>query len=112
MTDVSIYILPKTPSEAGQYGQLQKWPRLTPPEGFYWWPDGLERETFEQHEGFIVPAIHRATAESYTANEEASQAWKEAHPEPEPEPEPSGDMSAYATWDALAQAYREGVNAV
>lgn len=112
MTDVSIYILPKTPSEAGQYGQLQKWPRLTPPEGFYWWPDSLERETFEQHEGFIVPVIHRDTVESYTANEEAYEAWEEAHPdpEPEPEPEPGGDMSGYATWADLEAAYAKGVN--
>lgn len=86
MADVSIYIMPQTPSEDGQYQALQKWPRLTPPEGFYWWPDSLETATFEQYEGFIVPEIKRGTVASYTANEEAYEAWKEAHPEPEPEP--------------------------
>ena len=78
MTDVSIYILPKTPSEAGQYGQLQKWPRLTPPEGFYWWPDGLERETFEQHEGFVTLEVARGTVVSCAPNQPAFEAWQAA----------------------------------
>ena len=107
-----MYILSKTPTEEGQYPPIEVHDGLVAPDGYYWWPDYLEQETFEQYEGFIVPEIKRDTVASYTANAEAYEAWKEAHPEPEPEPEPSGDMSAYATWDALAQAYREGVNAV
>ena len=57
-----------------------------PPEGYVWWPDSLDRATFDQYEGFILPTVKRGTVASYTANEEAYEAWKEAHPEPEPEP--------------------------
>lgn len=112
MADVSIYIMPQTPSEDGQYQALQKWPRLTPPEGFYWWPDDLERDTFEAYEGFIIPVIKRGTVASYTANEEAYEAWKEAHPEPGPDPEPTPGGDEYATYSELGAAWREGVNSV
>lgn len=104
-----MYILKSTPSAEGQYGPILNSNQPVPPEGYVWWPDSLDRAVFDQYEGFILPTIKRGTVASYEANEEAYEAWKEAHPEPEPEP---GDMSAYATWDALAQAYREGVNAV
>lgn len=44
---------------------------------------------------------------------EPSQKWLDEHPEPEPlpepEPEPEGDA---VTWDALAEAYAEGVNSL
>ena len=107
-----MYILRDTPSAAGQYEAIQQTTQPLPPPGYLWWPDSLDRAVFDQYEGFILPTIKRGTVASYEANAKAYEAWKEAHPEPEPEPEPSGDMSAYATWDALAQAYREGVNAV
>lgn len=105
-----MYILKSTPSAEGQYGPILNSNQPVPPEGYVWWPDSLDRAVFDQYEGFILPTIKRGTVASYEANAEAYEAWKEAHPEPEPEP--GGDMSAYATWDALAQAYREGVNAV
>ena len=107
-----MYILKNTPSAAGQYEAIQQTTQPLPPPGYLGWPDSLDRAVFDQYDGFIVPTIKRGTVASYEANADAYEAWMEAHPEPEPEPEPSGDMSAYATWDALAQAYREGVNAV
>lgn len=81
-----MYILSKTPTEEGQYPPIEVHDGLVAPDGYYWWPDYLEQETFEQYEGFIVPEIKRDTVASYTANAEAYEAWKEAHPEPEPEP--------------------------
>ena len=49
-----MYILSKTKSEAGQYPAIQHHDGLTAPEGFYWWPDYLEQDTFEQYEGFVA----------------------------------------------------------
>ena len=42
-----MYILSKTKSEAGQYPAIQHHDGLTAPEGFYWWPDYLEQDTFK-----------------------------------------------------------------
>ena len=81
-----MWILPKTPSVEGQYGPLKTWAGLTPPDGHYWWPDYLSRETFDRYEGFVLPTIKRGTVASYIANKEAYEAWKAAHPDPEPEP--------------------------
>lgn len=106
-----MYILKSTPSAEGQYGPILNSNQPVPPEGHVWWPDSLDRATFDQYEGFILPTIKRGTVASYTANEEAYEAWKEAHPEPEPEPPtPSGDLSEYAKWSDLEAAYFEGVN--
>ena len=76
MADVSIYIMPQTPSEDGQYQALQKWPRLTPPEGFYWWPDSLDRSAFDQYQGFVTLEVARGTVVSCTPNQPAFQAWQ------------------------------------
>ena len=81
-----MYILSKTPSAEGQYGPIQRFSGPCIPDGYLWWPDVLEQDTFHRYAGFIVPTIKRGTVASYTANEEAYEAWKEAHPEPEPEP--------------------------
>ena len=81
-----MYILKSTPSSEGQYDPILNSNQPVPPEGYVWWPDSLDRATFDQYEGFILPTVKRGTVASYTANEEAYQAWKEAHPEPEPEP--------------------------
>lgn len=103
-----MYILSKTKSEAGQYQAIKTWAGLTAPDGFYWWPDYLKQDTFKQYEGFVILTIKRNTVASYVPNEEAYAKWKEEQPGPDPEP----GMSAYATWDELAKAWREGVNAV
>lgn len=99
-----MYILSKTKSEAGQYPAIQHHNGLTAPEGFYWWPDYLEQDTFEQYEGFVVLTVVRGTVSSYEPNTEAWEAWKATLP---PQPEPASD---YVTWTALSAAVREGVN--
>lgn len=81
-----MLVLNLTKSEAGQYPAIQIYSGPEIPEGYAWWPDSLERDTFNRYEGFILPTIKRGTVASYTANEEAYEAWKEAHPEPDPEP--------------------------
>lgn len=99
-----MYILSKTKSEVGQYPAIQHHDGLTAPEGFYWWPDYLEQDTFEQYEGFVILTVVRGTVSSYQPNTEAWESWQASRP-PEPEPEPE-----FVTWAALAAAVREGVN--
>lgn len=79
-----MYIISATPSAAGQYPAIQQTNRAEPPEGFLWWPDSLEQQTFLQYEGFIVPTIKRNTVASYRPNEAAYEAWKASQPAPEP----------------------------
>ena len=79
-----MYILNKTKSEAGQYPAIQHHDGLTAPEGFYWWPDYLEQQTFLQYEGFVILDIQRNTVASYQPNEAAYEAWKASQPAPEP----------------------------
>lgn len=69
-----MFILNLTKSEAGQYPAIQQTTQPTPPKGYVWWPDSLERNTFAQYDGFIVPVIARKTVKSYTPNVEGFQA--------------------------------------
>lgn len=65
--------------------------------------------TITSHEKTIVDDFTR-TVYGVTPNTEAWEAWKqeeESKPTPEPEPAPE-----YATYSDLANAIREGVNAV
>ena len=78
MAGVNIYILPQTPSEDGQYQSLQEWPRMTPPDGYYWWPDSLDRTTFDQYQGFVELEVARGTVVSCTPNLPAFEAWQAA----------------------------------
>ena len=71
-----MLILNSTKSEAGQYPAIQPYSGPEIPEGYAWWPNGLERETFNRYEGFIKPTIKRNTVASYEANEEAYETWK------------------------------------
>lgn len=103
-----MYILSKTKSEAGQYPAIQHHDGLTAPEGFYWWPDYLEQDTFEQYDGFIIPNIKRGTVASYQPNTEAWESWQASRP-PEPEPGPAGDTPTYAD---MASAIKKGANSV
>ena len=113
-----MLIITKTPGANGAYPPLQDWNGPTPPETHYQLKTGLDTSVFTQNKGFVTLTVIRGIVTAMTPNTEALETWKAAHPvpepgpEPEPEPEPGGDMSGYATWDALAQAYREGVNAV
>lgn len=79
-----MLVISKTPSEAGKYPAIQQSASAGIPEGFYWWPDSLERETFRQYEGFVTITVARETVASYVPNEEAYEAWKASQPEPEP----------------------------
>ena len=102
-----MLIITKTPGANGAYPPLQDWNGPTPPETHYQLKTGLDTSVFTQTKGFVTLTVIRGIVTAMTPNTEP-----EPGPEPEPEPEPGGDMSGYATWDALAQAYREGVNAV
>lgn len=73
-----MYILSKTKSEAGQYPAIQHHNGLTAPEGFYWWPDYLEQDTFEQYEGFVTLEVARGTVVSCAPNQPAFEAWQAA----------------------------------
>ena len=73
-----MYILSKTKSEAGQYRAIQHHDGLTAPEGFYWWPDYLEQDTFEQYEGFVTLEVARGTVVSCAPNQPAFEAWQAA----------------------------------
>lgn len=69
-----MYILKNTPSAEGQYEAIQQTTQPMLPPGYVWWPDSLERNTFAQYDGFIVPVIARKTVKSYTPNVEGFQA--------------------------------------
>ena len=79
-----MYIISATPSAAGQYPAIQQTNRAEPPEGFLWWPDSLEQQTFLQYEGFVILDIQRNTVASYQPNEAAYETWKASQPAPEP----------------------------
>ena len=113
-----MLIIAKEAAADGSRPAIQTWGGKTPPDTHYQIRDGLDTSVFTQNKGFVTLTVIRGIVTAMTPNTEALETWKAAHPvpepgpEPEPEPEPGGDMSGYATWDALAQAYREGVNAV
>ena len=73
-----MYILNKTKSEAGRYPALKTWPGLTAPAGFYWWPDSLDRTTFDQYQGFVELEVARGTVVSCAPNQPAFEAWQAA----------------------------------
>ena len=73
-----MYILNKTKSEAGRYPAIQHHDGLTAPEGFYWWPDGLDRTTFDQYQGFVELEVARGTVVSCQPNQPAFEAWQAA----------------------------------
>ena len=69
-----MYILRDTPNAAGQYEPIQQTTQPLPPPGYVWWPDSLERDTFAQYDGFIVPEIVRKTVKSYAPNTDGFEA--------------------------------------
>ena len=73
-----MYILNKTKTEAGQYPALETWPGLTAPAGYYWWPDSLDRTTFDQYQGFVELEVARGTVVSCAPNQPAFEAWQAA----------------------------------
>lgn len=107
-----MLVISKNKSSYGQYPSIQISSSAAIPTGFYWWPDNLDQTIFNQYEGFVNLVIARDTVKSYTANVEAYEEWKASQPDTEPGTGTDTDMSAYATWDELAKAYKEGVNLV
>ena len=73
-----MYILNKTKTEAGRYPALESWTGLTAPAGYYWWPDSLDRTTFDQYQGFVELEVARGTVVSCTPNQPAFEAWQAA----------------------------------
>lgn len=82
-----MFVLKNAPSPAGQYPAILHTTSATVPEGFVWWPDSLEQETFLQYEGFVILEVQRNTVASYHPNEDAYEAWKAAQPAPKPSAE-------------------------
>ena len=73
-----MLVISKTPSEAGQYPAIQQSSRAGIPAGFYWWPDSLDRATFDQYEGFVELEVARGTVVSCAPNQPAFEAWQAA----------------------------------
>ena len=73
-----MYILKDTPNSAGQYEAIQQTTQPLPPPGYLWWPDSLERDTFEQYEGFVTLEVARGTVVSCAPNQPAFEAWQAA----------------------------------
>lgn len=69
-----MYILRDKPNAAGQYDPIQQTAQPLPLQGYVWWPDSLERDTFAQYDGFIVPEIVRKTVKSYAPNTDGFEA--------------------------------------
>lgn len=71
-----MYILKNTPSAEGQYGPILTSNQPVPPEGYVWWPDGLDRTTFDQYQGFVELEVARGTVVSCQPNQPAFEAWQ------------------------------------
>lgn len=78
-----MILITAQPTTAGQYC-LCRSSSAGIPEGFLWWPDNLDRTTFDQYEGFIKLTTARRTVDSYEANVEAYEAWKASQTPPAP----------------------------
>lgn len=105
-----MLIIPQSPGINGAYPPIQQWPGLTPPDGYDVWPDGLEQDTFQQYNGFVILTVVRGVVSSCQPNTEAWEAWQAEHPpDPKPEPTPAGDVPTYAE---MASAIKKGANSV
>ncbi len=63
-------------------------------------------EVFFQYNGFVLIEHDGTQVTGISPKTEAREKWKASlPPDPEPDPDP-------VTWDALAEAYREGVESV
>lgn len=71
-----MLILNLTKSEAGQYPAIQPYSGPEIPEGYAWWPDGLDRTTFDQYQGFVELEVARSTVVSCAPNQPAFEAWQ------------------------------------
>lgn len=71
-----MYILKNTPSAEGQYGPILSSNQPVPLEGYVWWPDSLDRTTFDQYQGFVELEVARGTVVSCQPNQPAFEAWQ------------------------------------
>lgn len=65
-------------------------------------------EVFSRYNGFVSIEHDETQVTAISPKTEAWEKWKDSLP-PDPDPEPDPDP---VTWDALADAYREGVESV
>ena len=72
-----MFILNETPVD-GKYQDIVEWPGVKAPNGYLWWPDYLEKDTFEQYQGYVILEVARGTVVSCTPNQPAFQAWQAA----------------------------------
>ena len=72
-----MFILNETPVD-GKYQDIVEWPGVKAPNGYLWWPDYLEKDTFEQYQGFVTLEVARGTVVSCAPNQPAFEAWQAA----------------------------------
>lgn len=72
-----MFILNETPVD-GKYQDIVEWPGVKAPNGYLWWPDSLDRTTFDQYQGFVELEVARGTVVSCTPNQPAFEAWQAA----------------------------------
>ena len=72
-----MFILNETPVD-GKYQDVVEWPGVTAPNGYLWWPDYLEKDTFEQYQGYVILEVARGTVVSCQPNQPAFEAWQAA----------------------------------
>ena len=70
-----MFILNETPVD-GKYQDVVEWPGVTAPNGYLWWPDYLEKDTFEQYQGYVILEVARGTVVSCQPNQPAFEAWQ------------------------------------
>ena len=72
-----MFILNETPVD-GKYQDIVEWPGVKAPNGYLWWPDYLEKDTFEQYQGYVILEVARGAVVSCAPNQPAFEAWQAA----------------------------------
>ena len=72
-----MFILNETPVD-GKYQDIVEWPGVKAPNGYLWWPDYLEKDTFEQYQGYVILEVARGTVVGCAPNQPAFEAWQAA----------------------------------
>lgn len=102
-------IIQRSANPSGAYPPIQTGSWEKPPQGTALWPEGLERETFQRYNGFVILTIQQAdgtdTVTACAPNIEAWEEWRASLPE---EPEPEEEV----TTAEMAAAIQEGVSEV
>ena len=90
---------------SGAYPPIQEGNFARVPAGMALWPEELDTGPFYQYNGFVKLTFADGRVTGCDPDVEAWEAWKAKQPEPEPEPTPED-----AVWEAMAAAYKEGVD--